>query len=259
MPLTLITDRSALCQAVPPQALESPVVVSERGSPRIAKARVDIGKGEKLDMRARLLPNERPGQLLRSRVQIVIKLIKLRSSAAEAAERRERQQSETSDQDTATAAEVSGADQQSAAVDKNEDADDEDSQNEEDENDDESPAGSVEEPGANDMDSLTTSFANRLSIWSQAYLEVDWANDQDVTEPNKEHEEASLGVYVATDLPSCLQNMPNWSKMLSELTGFRSDRAANRFFELLLQHLFLAILACDPSSESDGKKKLDEK
>lgn len=260
---------TSVSHAVPPQALERPIVETSRRSPCAAKARVDIGQGETIDMRVRLLPNEKPGHLLRSRVQVVVKLLKLRSSAAESAERRERQKSDTSDWDTTIAAEKSGQTQQSVAEgDHKDDNDDEadeddekceDSRDEEDDQDDERPSISQEESQATEMDSLTASLANQLRLWLPTCLDLDWVEDQSLAEPSKDHEEATLGVYVATDLISCLKNMSNWSGALSELTGFKSNRAANDFFKLFLQHLFWTILALNPSPEFNGKKKLDEK
>ncbi|KAJ6157538.1 hypothetical protein N7470_005130 [Penicillium chermesinum] len=218
-------------------------------------------------MSVRVLCGKKPGKLLHSRVQIVVKLLKLRTSAAETAEKRHRKQSEASEEDVIAAVEVSeSAQEQNEQEEKDKEQEqDENKENAEspqeqdnrDDDDEDDPVGndqegeesrSNEESALLNMESLTTSLANQLTLWSPTCLDAAWADFADSTDSDDEHEESILGIFMAADLQSCLQNMPNWYDLLKEIIS--SD---NQSVELIFHRLVWMLYN---SSEVDPKKQL---
>lgn len=209
-------------------------------------AQVDIGKGEKINMNIRV---EKAGNLLRSRVKIVVKLLKLRQSAAEIAEQRRASGASNGER---------GATFQSS----------EEHQEllEEHPQECQESSASGGESLASSVESLAASMANNLNISSQTHSITAGASNlepeelDDEHEEHEEHEEFPLNIYLTnlSHLQICLENMSNWSDKLAELTGFKdSDQASSRFSELFFQYLFCLILMLNRSQGLESNKDLE--
>ena len=192
------------------------------------QARLEIAPGKRLEMNLKLLPEGRvPGCPLRTRVQIVVKLLKLRFSAAEHSSRKHQQQHKKEAKAIEQALEVT-LDSTSEHI--------EDEAEELYSSDDESVfSGESCSSSISDLSSLALSRPG-----SPACSDV---SSQDGSDPaDEEVEETELEISMDLDLETCLSRLSRWSGVFSDFDNSDLTDPA-RIFEYLFKCILYVMFA----------------